>query len=106
MAVLDLCERAGIDHGGLTVEAVEVEPGLGIAGRVAGRAVAIGRAEWLARQGVALPSDSESTAEPDSRILCAIDGRLTLRLGWKTGCVQAPNPWSHVCAIRGFASRC
>ncbi|BCU05821.1 heavy metal translocating P-type ATPase [Allochromatium tepidum] len=80
-AVLDLCERAGIDPGGLTVEAVEVEPGLGIAGRVAGRAVAIGRPEWLARQGVALPSDPESTAEPASRILCAIDGRLSLSLG-------------------------
>jgi Cu2+-exporting ATPase len=80
-AVLDLCKRAGIDVGGLTVEAVEVEPGLGIAGRVAGCAVAIGRAQWLARQGIALPSDPEASAEPDSRILCAIDGRLALRLG-------------------------
>jgi len=80
-AVLDLCERAGIDPGGLKVEAVEVEPGLGIAGRVAGRAVVIGRGEWLARQGIALPSDPESSNEPASRILCAVDGRLTLRLG-------------------------
>ncbi|QGU33568.1 heavy metal translocating P-type ATPase [Thermochromatium tepidum] len=80
-AVLRLCEQAGIDPGGLRVEAVEVEPGLGIAGRVAGRAVAIGRAEWLARQGIALPSEPESTAAPDGRILGAIDGRLRLRLG-------------------------
>jgi P-type Cu2+ transporter len=65
----------------LTVDAVEVEPGLGIAGRVAGRAVAIGRPEWLIHQDIAVASAPDSTAEPASRILCAIDAHLTLRLG-------------------------
>lgn len=42
-AILDLCERAGIEATGLKVEDVEVAPGLGIKGRVEGVWILVAR---------------------------------------------------------------
>jgi Cu2+-exporting ATPase len=62
-AVLGLCARAGIALDGQRVESVEVVPGLGIRGRVDGLAVAVGSADWLARNGTPIPGP----CDPDAR---------------------------------------
>ncbi len=84
-AVLDLCERAGIQVAGSSVDSVEVVPGLGIKGRVEGTPVVIGSLDWLARNGVRLGAGGEdgwtsSRADPAGLVHCAVDGREVLRL--------------------------
>lgn len=59
-AVLELCERAGIGLEGQRAETVEVVPGYGIRGRVDGSAVAVGSAEWLARNGTRMASPEDA----------------------------------------------
>ncbi len=76
VAILDLCARAGIVTAGGEVEAVEIAPGLGLRGRVAGMMVVIGSAEWLARHGVAACVHHEDAG----LIHCAFNGREVLRL--------------------------
>ena len=53
-AVLDLCERLGIETVGVRVESVEVVPGLGIRGQVDGAIVVVGTPDWLSQNGVEL----------------------------------------------------
>ena len=79
-AVLALGERAGIACETLRVESVEVAPGLGISGLVDGVPVAIGRGDWLARQGVTLMTDAAEAQENSGLVRCALDGREVLQL--------------------------
>ena len=86
-AVLDLCERAGIGSDGLQAQAVEVAPGLGIMGRVAGTEVLVGNADWLALNGILVGDPPAAAAGPApgtspemalGQIHCALDGREVL----------------------------
>ena len=85
-AVLDLCARQGIDHGGREVVGIEVRPGLGILGRVDGRRVIAGTSAWLDRHGVeAVPALAEACwgleGAGASVLEVAVDGRRVLVLG-------------------------
>jgi Cu2+-exporting ATPase len=84
-AVLDLCARQGIDHGGRKVVGIEVRPGLGILGRVDGRQVIAGTSVWLDRHGVeAVPALAEACSGFEgvgaSVLEVAVDGRRVLVL--------------------------
>ncbi len=83
-AVLGLCERAGIALDGQRVTSVEVVPGLGIRGLVDGIKVAVGNADWLARNGTAIhasadPGGSEQELE-GGLIYCSVEGYDPLML--------------------------
>ncbi|RKT45051.1 heavy metal translocating P-type ATPase [Thiocapsa rosea] len=81
-AVLDLCERAGIDRIAAPVEAVEVAPGLGIKGQVGGVEILAGSQAWLVRNGVQPWSDGdEQSAQTSGLVHCARAGHEVLRLG-------------------------
>uniref|UniRef100_UPI00131AC224 HAD-IC family P-type ATPase n=1 Tax=Beijerinckia sp. L45 TaxID=1641855 RepID=UPI00131AC224 len=56
-------------------EAVEARPGLGLAGRVAGRAVLIGTGRLMRDAGVNCAGLDETTG-PDAPVFVAVDGRL------------------------------
>lgn len=83
-AILELCERAEIPRSGAAVEAVEVAPGLGIKGRVAGVEILAGSRDWLIRNGVTPwaegDGDARSLDASGSLVHCACDGREVLRL--------------------------
>ena len=83
-AVLDLCERLGIETAGAQVESVEVVPGLGIRGQVDGATVVVGSTDWLARHGVELPAQPASPLVGEclsaGLIHCAVIGCGTLVL--------------------------
>ena len=59
-AILDLCERTGIDLGGGEVTEVQVAPGFGIRGRVDSRWVTIGTRDWLGRHGLEIAAAEEA----------------------------------------------
>ncbi len=85
LAILDLCQRAGIGISGIPVTDVEVAPGLGIRGRVEETIVVIGSLEWLTRNGVeSFPGGDEDTGlatlGTQGLVHCAMDGREVLRL--------------------------
>jgi Cu2+-exporting ATPase len=83
-AVLELCERAGISLAGARVEGVEVAPGLGIKGLVDGVEVAVGSADWLARNGIRAqepgPIPGAEGGAAAGLIHCAVAGRESLVL--------------------------
>jgi Cu2+-exporting ATPase len=94
-AVTALADESALGYRRLAVKDVRVVAGAGIAGHVDGRAVVIGSAEWLLRNGVALADwpDADGApgrypdrgAEPGrasqaSVVHCAIDGVQVLRL--------------------------
>ena len=83
-AVLGLCARAGIALDGQRVESVEVVPGLGIRGRVDGLAVAVGSADWLARNGASVHGghvpNTQDQAMESGLVHCAVEGRESLAL--------------------------
>lgn len=72
-AVVAVAEEAGLSG----AEAVDVEeiPGLGVAGRVDGREVLLGRRTLLERRGVEVPAAELPGGEALSRIDVAVDGR-------------------------------
>jgi Cu2+-exporting ATPase len=82
-AVLELCRRADVPFFTKGVREVQVRPGLGISGRVDGRLVVAGTAEWLRLNGVALEGhaeDVDSSARPGvSSVEVAIAGRWIMR---------------------------
>ena len=83
LAIKAFCERAELDLGTLRAEQVEIAPGLGISGRVAGSQVVIGSRDWLARHGVepmhAVESDAVVGCDHGGLVLCAVDGREAFR---------------------------
>jgi P-type Cu2+ transporter len=78
-AVLDLCRRADIPYLDKEVREIQVRAGLGISGRVNGRRVVAGTAEWLRLQGVDSDCDlggvEESALPGGSSVHVALDGR-------------------------------
>ncbi|WP_296695625.1 heavy metal translocating P-type ATPase [Thiocapsa sp. UBA6158] len=81
-AILDLCERAGIGRIAVPVDAVEIAPGLGIKGHVAGVEILAGSREWLIRNGVQPWPDGEGQSAGTSGLVhCARAGQEVLRLG-------------------------
>ena len=62
----------------LGVEPAEVEevPGMGVHGRVEGRAVVVGRRSFLEERGVAVPAEAPGSTAALSRIHVGIDGAL------------------------------
>jgi Cu2+-exporting ATPase len=81
-AVLDLADTAGVRYQGLNVDDFVAEPGFGVAGRVGGRDVLAGTADWLGRHGISpaeLPQDAQR--DPAGAIVhCAIGGDEVLQL--------------------------
>ena len=81
-AILNLCERAEIGRIAAPVDAVEVAPGLGIKGIVAGVEILAGSREWLIRNGVQPWFDGdEQSAGTSGLVHCARAGQEVLRLG-------------------------
>ncbi|AGA90138.1 copper/silver-translocating P-type ATPase [Thioflavicoccus mobilis 8321] len=82
-ALVALAKAAGDTIRGLPVAEVQVRPGRGIGGRVAGWRIVVGTADWLSEQGVIGVSRLE-TAGPDvaagSRVFVAEDGEAVLGL--------------------------
>ena len=83
-AVLDLCRRADIPYLAKEVREVQVRAGLGISGRVDGRLVVAGTAEWLRLQGVDSDDDlgdiDESALPSGSPVHVAVDGKEVMVL--------------------------
>jgi Cu2+-exporting ATPase len=83
-AVLDLCRRADIPYLAKEVREVQLRAGLGITGRVDGRLVVAGTAEWLRLQGVDSDDDlgdiGESALPNGSSVHMAVDGREVMVL--------------------------
>jgi len=85
-AVLRLCEEADIAYGDKHVDAIEVRPGFGIGGRVDGKSLVAGTAEWLRIAGVELDPALQQRAreiEGDgcSALHLGVAGRQVLVLG-------------------------
>jgi Cu2+-exporting ATPase len=92
-AVLDLCRRADIPYLDKEVREVQVRAGLGISGRVDGRLVVAGTAEWLRLQGVdsdydlegvdgsALPGGGSVHVALDRREIMILEAEDRLRAG-------------------------
>jgi Cu2+-exporting ATPase len=80
-AVVQLAQQASIGLSGVQVRDVVVEPGAGIAGNVDGRRLMLGTADWLAANGVALATSSDSAQQDAGTLLhCAVDGIERMRL--------------------------
>jgi Cu2+-exporting ATPase len=80
-AVVQLAQLASIGLSGVQVRDVVVEPGAGIAGNVDGRRLMLGTADWLAANGVALATSSDSAQQDAGTLLhCAVDGIERMRL--------------------------
>ena len=81
-AVTDLAGEVGVGYTRLPVTEVRVAPGQGIAGRVDGRPVLIGSADWLRENGVALGNWSAGAGPIGTGTLVhgAIDGIEVMRL--------------------------
>jgi Cu2+-exporting ATPase len=82
-AIVDFAGAGGIAYKGLAVEDFAAEPGFGVSGKVEGRGVVIGTADWLGRHGidVAASTAPRGPADADGEIHCAVDGTVALRLG-------------------------
>jgi len=86
LSVLGLCREEEIEFRHLGVEEAKAQPGLGIQGRVDGRCVVAGTADWLRAWGLdpdALPfaaAAREFLANGASPIHVAIDGQASLVL--------------------------
>jgi Cu2+-exporting ATPase len=82
-AIVDFAGAGGIAYKGLAVEDFAAEPGFGVSGKVEGRGVVIGTADWLGRHGidVAASTAPRGPADADGEIHCAVDDTVALRLG-------------------------
>jgi Cu2+-exporting ATPase len=85
-AVVALADAAGVAYKTLPVEDFSAKPGFGISGRVDGRGLVIGTADWLRRCGVdpaSTGAQARSEAAMEAAVYIAVDGvealRLTLR---------------------------
>ena len=85
-AVLNLCQERDIDYRHLEVAEVQTQPGQGIRGKVGGRLVVAGTAEWLRNQGMAserlnlVAAADAFSAGGATPVQVACDGRLVLVL--------------------------
>ena len=86
-SITHLADEAGIDYRRIVVTNVQVEPGQGIAGDVAGRILVLGSADWLRRRGVKLADWNEAdgthvamASMAGTIVHCAIDGTEAVRL--------------------------
>jgi len=83
-AVTRLADEAGVRYRDAAVSDVSVQPGLGIAGSVDGRALVVGSPAWLRRHGVRVAGDVDEPGDGEGRVgsdvQCAIDGEQVLAL--------------------------
>ena len=82
-AVVEFADAAGIAYKHLEVDEFSAEPGFGVRGRVGGRELVIGTADWLTRRGVGMSAAAralDADANAGAHVHCAVDGVAELRL--------------------------